>query len=702
MTATTPLTTDEVDYLTLLEQLRITFAAAVANPATPLFTTNADNLFSLFLEYLPEAMHQHHTCNACHKFLERFGGLVAVNDKGVPIPVMWTMVNAPALYADAVREMYTAVLNATITGVFYESEATWGLPSNVGADGRSWVHMAVSAPDSRRWTNRAKTAHQAMAEKAQDHATLARALAEFTLPQLEIAKMITSEDSDLYRSEAVRGVAEWLYSLKQRLNGVRSHARKANLLWLAVATAPAGFCHPKSSMIGTILDDISAGLKYADIKARFEAKMQPEQYRRAQVAPSAGTIKQAERLFEQLGLAPSLQRRYARFDEIPISGMLWMSRPTKQAQAESGGLFGHITPKQSTPALTVDIARSAITITWEKFQRVVLPNAQQMDVLIPHSANHFAALVTAADPAAPPILKWDAPSARNPFSWYYAAGVDAEMRRRVLAAGGKVEGVDIRATLMWNNRNDLDLHAVPPSGNVIYWSNKQETYGHGWLDVDKNVRGETMEPVENIRWDRGRAANGRYAFYVNIFATHGGYGIRTPFKVEIEVEGAVSAFEGETSELARGQVAAGMVKIAEFFYERGKPVEITSRGTSLAVATSPNVWGVTPGTYVTVTAITRSPNLWGKQAVAHEKQHAFFLLEGCRDTQNGVGRGFYNEMLIGDLHGVRSVMEAYTASAPIVGADEATACGIGISNDGTDNLIVRVNGTTLYTIDRWD
>ena len=144
------------------------------------------------------------------------------------------------------------------------------------------------------------------------------------------------------------------------------------------------------------------------------------------------------------------------------------------------------------------------------------------------------------------------------------------------------------------------------------------------------------------------------------------------------------------------------MKIAEFFYERGKPVQIISDIAQYAVAASPNVWNVTPGTFVPVSARWRSPNLWGKQAVAHEKQHAFFLLEGCRDTQNGVGRGFYNEMLISDLHPVRAVMEAYTASAPIAGADEATTCGIGISNDSTDNLVLRVNGTTLYTLDRWD
>jgi hypothetical protein len=40
--------------------------------------------------------------------------------------------------------------------------------------------------------------------------------------------------------------------------------------------------------------------------------------------------------------------------------------------------------------------------------------------------------------------------------------IDAEIKQRVEAAGGRYEGVDIRASLVWNNRNDLDLHVIPP------------------------------------------------------------------------------------------------------------------------------------------------------------------------------------------------------------------------------------------------
>jgi hypothetical protein len=91
--------------------------------------------------------------------------------------------------------------------------------------------------------------------------------------------------------------------------------------------------------------------------------------------------------------------------------------------------------------------------------------------------------------------------------------IDAEIRTRVLEAGGMHGGIDIRASLLWNNRNDLDLHVVTPAGEHIYYANKRATCG-GELDVDRNVRGETTKPVENTRWAKGTARPGKYKVYV--------------------------------------------------------------------------------------------------------------------------------------------------------------------------------------------
>ena len=57
-------------------------------------------------------------------------------------------------------------------------------------------------------------------------------------------------------------------------------------------------------------------------------------------------------------------------------------------------------------------------MTWEKFLRKVLPNATKVEYYVENRNQSFAAMVTATDETAPPILQWDSEDRRNPFSWY--------------------------------------------------------------------------------------------------------------------------------------------------------------------------------------------------------------------------------------------------------------------------------------------
>lgn len=425
--------------------------------------------------------------------------------------------------------------------------------------------------------------------------------------------------------------------------------------------------------------------------------MRPSQHARTQAPPKEGAIKEAERLFARLELESALPRRYARLDEIPAVGRVWTPNARTSPRVAPGGVFSHLAEPAAPP---LPGERGAVTMTWEKFQRTVLPSARTIEARIPNGADRFAALITAANADAPPMLAWDRPDARNPFSWYYASGIDAEIRRRLHAAGGRYEGVSLRFSLMWNNRNDLDAHAITPEGAHIYYMHKRACRHGGFLDVDMNVHGETDKPIENIRWETGQAPAGRYQFFVNLYRTHAGP-VATPFTAEVEVGGRVYTIQGVTRTSNSNNFLPDMVKIADFVYAPGQPVAIEEANTQPA-STTVNAWGVTPGTYVPVTAIVRSPNLWAKPEATHHGQHAFFVLAGCRDTQAGVGRGFFAEMLRSDLRPVRSVMEAYAARTTIADADQADACGIGISTADTGSLTLRVNGSALYTLDRWD
>ncbi len=122
--------------------------------------------------------------------------------------------------------------------------------------------------------------------------------------------------------------------------------------------------------------------------------------------------------------------------------------------------------------------------------------------------------------------------------------IDAEIRQRLLKAGGRFENVSIRASLIWNTFDDLDLHVVTPNGEHIYYGAKRASCG-GELDVDRNAGGpHTREPVENIRWAKGTARHGAYQVFVRNYAHHERVPADVDFKVELEIDGKVQSFKG--------------------------------------------------------------------------------------------------------------------------------------------------------------
>jgi hypothetical protein len=666
--------------------------AALGN--VPLFTTDAENLWETYLESFPESERQFHNCSACRHFIRRFGGLVTIDEKGKTRPAIWYLDVASGAYIHGVNKLHDVVARAKVTGVFRSSSPHLGV-SRTG----DWTHFHATVPvtsPALKWSNQTLlTAGQAMAVDRENHANVMRALAEFS-PDL-LAKAVELLESDaLYRSDAVIGPARFLLGLHRN-----AAASRTNSVWSAVSTAPDGFCHPRSSMVGTLLEDLASGMSAETVARRFADKMAPSRYQRAQAAPTVGAIRQAEDTIAKLGLARSLERRFARMDEV-IGRSIWVSTAGLSAASEAmpSGVFGNLVPKNETaPAAVLEIPK--VTMTWAKFSKSVLPNACAIEALIPSDANRLAALVTAAHDDAPPILAWDNDGSRNRFSWFYAAGVDAELRQRVLDAGGQYDDVDIRASLLWNNRNDLDIHCVTPRSEHIFYGNKRSRTCHGWLDVDMNVTGETTKPVENIRWSRGKASVGRYTFYVENFNFHEHTCTATPFRVELEINGKILAMDGVTR--AGAIRDASRVLIAQFDYIPGRACD--SVATECRPANGSEMQGVRAGTFAKVDAIVKSPNVW-ENAPNGSGSHTMFLLDGCKAEDIGQARGFFAEMLRPELRPIRSVIEAHTASATIGESGGADACGLGMNDSTPWNLTLRVKlksgSVGHYLIDRFE
>ncbi|MGW8391919.1 hypothetical protein [Pseudoduganella sp. HUAS MS19] len=378
----------------------------------PIFETNASGIFDAYLDACDDpAERQKRTCSCCRKFIERFGGLATVGDDGQLVPALWDSADVPEPYRQAFDALERKVRRASITMPFLSSETVLGKPEKGG-----WRHFAVKSGKvfaSKGLDN----AFQAASARREAFDSVRRALDEYTQSTCATALRLLKDDS-LANSEAALGQAQFLVDLHAARDAVNGQQGKDNIVYRMVAVAPAGFCHPRSSMIATLLDDIAAGKSFEQAAASWAAKMHPLRYLRPQAAPTEGAIKAAEAAFEKLGAGTALQRRYATMADILET--VWLPA-TQEKPASKGGLFSSIVPK-GVGARVASMMAPATVMTLDKFRRTVLPTADKIEMAAPAGPTSFVALTSAVHADARPILQWDNENQRNPVAWYIYHG----------------------------------------------------------------------------------------------------------------------------------------------------------------------------------------------------------------------------------------------------------------------------------------
>lgn len=403
--------TDNAAYLAWIGRMEQRLHRLTEGGKKPLFVTDSQALFSV--EYLGTlARHsvaalKYHTCACCRRFFDRYANLAVVDGMGNLQSALWDADDAPAFYAPVARRLVDSIGRARITGVFYSDERMWGTPQT-GA----WSHFAVQPPLAALWKDKGKTPEAGAAAKREEFIALKRALRDYPSEVAGLAVALLQGEA-LYRGEKVMGVAEWFHGLHTASNVVHPSNRD-NLIWYAVATAPAGYAYVRSTMIGTLLDDIKSGFTTAMIQKRFADKMNVTQYRRPTAELKQGHITHAERVVSELGIARSLERRYATLADVVA---LW--RPNEAAKAdaqEGGGVFAHLKPGGGVKLPEVKLPQAPIS--WVKFRRDVLPGARRMYCRVGSGRHNLCQLLTAVHADAPPILQWDEVDQRNPVSWY--------------------------------------------------------------------------------------------------------------------------------------------------------------------------------------------------------------------------------------------------------------------------------------------
>ena len=117
-----------------------------------------------------------------------------------------------------------------------------------------------------------------------------------------------------------------------------------------------------------------------------------------------------------------------------------------------------------------------------------------------------------------------------------------DLDQRLEREGGKTGAVQI--SLAWDDYNDLDLHLFCPSGERIYFNNKESDCG-GELDVDMNVKPVSNNAVENVVWPKN-PPNGTYKVGVHFYKYHRKRGTKrkTKYRLRVSIFGKIQEYSG--------------------------------------------------------------------------------------------------------------------------------------------------------------
>jgi hypothetical protein len=488
----------------------------------------------------------------------------------------------------------------------------------------------------------------------------------------------------LYRSIQWKDPLEGLKDVFEEFSQIDSNCDLNNWFWKKSVMLPRNIVHIKNTSVGTLLLDISEGMDLEQAVTNYEKITTPTNYQRPKAIYTKEMLEDAKTKIAELGYMDSLERRFAKLEDISINNVLFANRDVKASIGES--IFDELRKNVSKKVHNFD---KVSDISLEEFINNVLPHAQEISLYVDSRfKNNFVSLIAPLNENAPSMFQWD-----NPYSWTYENNItDSLMKQRVKKMGGDVD-VDLRFSIQWNDtgewdKNDLDAHCIEPDGNEIYFHKMKSKKTKGWLDVDIINPVKNKVAVENIQFKHvNDMIPGEYLFRVHQYTYRGGdWG----FKAEIEFENQIYSFDyphkliqNENVDVAKVELEHGRFKLTDLLDNR-----ISYSGFN-------NHWNVALNEFVPVSLICFSPNYWNGNEFGNK--HIFFMLKDCINDTNP--SGWFNEYLNNELHPHRKVMEALSSIMRVEDTEnQLSGIGFSLGKLGDNKITVNVKTNNINRI----
>lgn len=665
-----------------------------------LYETDLDKseLWNVYLSSFPEGANPIyktrtvHDCSACRSFFKAIGNTVWIDERTMEIHSIFEFDTGSSIYQPVMDALSKFVKKHPIKDVYLSNERRVGRDcdrSMVGSVVETFEHFYLDLPSHLVYDGNYSRQHSYLTRESQkgyyreNKNVFKRSLEEISMEAIDTVLELTASKT-LYRGEEWTGALTEFRKSKEEYERLDPDKKDAYAWYMSTKTNNYAVQRIRNHSIGVLLTDISEGMDLEDAMRKYEAIVAPANYKRPKAIFTKKMLEEAQKTVEELGYMNSLERRFARIDDINVHDILFSNKDA--AKHIAGNVFDDLmksaktTPKNFSRVEKIEI---------ERFIKDVLPTTNEMEVYF--ESRHIPNLVSLIAPVhkeAKSMFKWD-----NGFSWAYTGNIaDSDIKANVKKAGGMVNAA-LRFSIQWNDGlehdpNDLDVHCIE---STVYGYKKEIFFGDmyssktdGKLDVDIIHPAPRTPAVENIVYPmKDKMLPGSYEFSVHCYSDRGG---KSGFRAEIEFDGKIYQFN-----YANKLRADERIRVAT--------VEMDSEGNLSIVKflssedSSREIWGLATNQFIPVSVMMNSPNYWslndGKEGVGNK--HYMFMLDGCINPEKP--NGFYNEYLKGELIEHKRVFEALGFKMS-VGESNDQLSGLGFSSTKRNDIIVKVKGST--------
>ena len=639
-----------------------------------------DTLWNLYLDSFPEGTNEvfrerrEYDCSCCKQFIKNIGNVVSIKDN--KITSIWDIDTNCPTFKPVSKALSEYVKSHLIDDIFVGKFKKIGTDKNFEYTQEKtyeWEHLYVELPD--KLVDKTSLSIGDIKGRSRDiRNVFKRSLDEISEESVSIVLELIMQKS-LYKGEEWKSILEEFLKYKKTYDKLSTEIDKHNFAWEQSIKAGTVVGKIRNHSIGVLLVDISEGMDLNTAVRRYEKIVAPENYKRPKAIYTQKMLDKARETITELGYIDSLLRRHATLNDITVNNILFTNKDSVK-QLGSLDIFDELSKGVS---INHKMFNKVEELTVDEFIKNVLPNAKEVELFLENKhANNFVSLTAPINKDSKTMFKWN-----NNFGWAYTGNLtDSSLKENVKNAGGKVDGA-LRFSIQWNDGEydnvDLDAHCIEPNGKRISFSNKQNYYTGGNLDVDIISPRRGTPAVENITWpEKERMLEGTYKFIVNTYSRSCQHG----FKAEIEFNGEVHSFE-----YTRKTRAGENIEIAEVNYSRTDG--FTIKPLLPSSMSNKEIWGLTTNRFVPVSVIMNSPNYWDEQeGIGHK--HYFFMLKDCLNPEEV--NGFYNEYLKNELNEHKRVFEALGSKMAVSYSDEQLS-GLGFSSTKRNDVIVKVKGS---------